>query len=360
MKYATAASILGTILLFSSFFSQQSPVGFTGSGIDHTCANCHGGGNYVLDTLFVDFPNNNRFSESLISSTEDVFLTYCYNSAASETAPVNMGFSMSAIDLGFNPTGNFTAGTNSIVLSDDSYLSHLDPKVFLDAKCVTYEFEYNYPNTYPDSGVIEFYYCVVIGNNGSGSAGDVVNCRTVRKLVADDPLCIDGDNDRYYSNCGTCAFDSDDNDPCIPSSAARACCDLLVTNKESFGKGSLFENILCAQTGDTIRFAASLAGKNIRLNAGQLLIDKSINIVSDVDVHIDGSRHLRAFEIAESANVFMKGIEISGGQDLLGSAILNRGTLILEDVIVNNSLDSAIREIENQGTLVLEGCTELL
>lgn len=134
---------------------------------------------------------------------------------------------------------------------------------------------------------------------------------------------------------------------------------LTVTSSDTFGFGTLRDEIARAQSGDTIVFAPSLdGGQVIHLGVGngwdpvypipvELLIDKNLTIQGPGagKLTIDGDHAGRAFEIAPGAHVTISGLTIQDGVAAAGHTL---------DPAVNDGSGGGIL---NEGTLTLSGCT---
>src|SRR4028118_78629 len=91
---------------------------------------------------------------------------------------------------------------------------------------------------------------------------------------------------------------------------------ITVTNNNDSGPGSLRNAIASAASGDTIKFASSLASKTITLTSGQLFINKNLTIEagSAGQVTISGNNTSRVILTGEYTNVTLKNLIIANGR----------------------------------------------
>jgi hypothetical protein len=106
----------------------------------------------------------------------------------------------------------------------------------------------------------------------------------------------------------------------------------VVSSASDSGAGSLRQAIADAAPGDLIEFDPSISGP-IALTGGGFVIDKDLSfdawrLPDGVTISINGGR---VFEIADSVNVSMERLKISGGTGDYGPGIFNAGTLTLLD-----------------------------
>ncbi|HMJ90455.1 MAG TPA: hypothetical protein VK530_11590, partial [Candidatus Acidoferrum sp.] len=100
---------------------------------------------------------------------------------------------------------------------------------------------------------------------------------------------------------------------------------LTVLNTGDSGAGSLRQAILDANAGDTITFDNTLTGSTIVLTSGQLLIDKSVNIVGlGADkLAVSGGGNSRVF-LTTNGTIAISGLTITGGNSsTVGGGIHN-------------------------------------
>jgi hypothetical protein len=136
---------------------------------------------------------------------------------------------------------------------------------------------------------------------------------------------------------------------------------LTVVNTLDSGAGSLRAQITAAHNGDSIVFAASLAGQTITLTSGELLIKQNIAIAgpSDRNVTISGGGHSRVLDVSKTVrNALLSGLTISNGSapgNVGGGGILNNGTLTLSNSTLsgNATANGDGGGIQNDGTLTI-------
>jgi hypothetical protein len=142
---------------------------------------------------------------------------------------------------------------------------------------------------------------------------------------------------------------------------------LTVTNNLDTGiagDGSLRGEITAANSGDTIRFAPSLAGQTITLTKGELAITKSLDIegLGANQLTVSGNNQSLVFDItASNASVTIAGLTISGGSNsnYFGGGISNVGTLTVNYCTLTGNV-APIADggaIDNLGTLTVNSCT---
>lgn len=143
--------------------------------------------------------------------------------------------------------------------------------------------------------------------------------------------------------------------------------DIIVTNTNDSGPGSLRQAIADAASGDTIAFDDSLTGETITLTSGSLSIsgkDIAINGPGAENLTISGNSATRVFTIRGNAGATISGLTIADGYTVLikGGGIYNLGALTLEDSVVSgNETDTSFGTfylsggagIYNAGTLIV-------
>ncbi len=116
---------------------------------------------------------------------------------------------------------------------------------------------------------------------------------------------------------------------------------ITVTNTNDNGPGSLRQALADANDGDTIDF--SVTG-TIRLNSGELLVNKSITISGPGadNLSVDGNANSRVFHISSGITVIISGLTITNGNaccifpDDVGGGVYNdHATLTLSTCIVS-------------------------
>lgn len=140
---------------------------------------------------------------------------------------------------------------------------------------------------------------------------------------------------------------------CIPLGG-----DILVSNNNDSGNGSLRNAIACASDGDTLYFASGMAGQTIQITSTRIPVTKDLVIYANVSPKPKISSVIQGlFDINASANVQFRNLDIvSGLQGSPGAAFTNNGYLVLYDVNVlrHSSLPSGHPLIRNQPNSHLE------
>ena len=119
--------------------------------------------------------------------------------------------------------------------------------------------------------------------------------------------------------------------------------EVIVTNTDDDGPGSLRQIIADAADGSVIHFDAAIAGQTIVLTTGQINIDKTLTIEGPVPsgMTISGGFNSRAFLIFPEGNAVFRDLSIVNGNDQTeggggGVAFVN-GTLLLDHVLLANN-----------------------
>lgn len=123
---------------------------------------------------------------------------------------------------------------------------------------------------------------------------------------------------------------------------------------------SLREAISAAGNGDQITFDQSLSGSTIKLDMGELLINKDLDIVGlgANNLAVSGNQASSVFDIAGGTTVGISGLTIENGKAAYGGGILNDGTLTLSDSIVSGNFVTYIGGgIYNSGSATISGTT---
>jgi uncharacterized protein YkwD len=91
---------------------------------------------------------------------------------------------------------------------------------------------------------------------------------------------------------------------------------ILVTTTADSGTGSLRAAIANAKAGDTIQFAANLAGQTIKLTSGQLLLNKNLTVdgANAPNLTISGNNASRIFEVGYTRSATIKNLTIADGK----------------------------------------------
>ncbi len=114
-------------------------------------------------------------------------------------------------------------------------------------------------------------------------------------------------------------------------------CTLLVTLTSGTATGSLPSAINCANSGDTIRIAASLANMTINIGSSPITINKNlvfIGLGSNSNITSSGTG---VFTIAAGKTAEFQNLIITAGTSLTSGAILNNGNLKLMNVNVHRN-----------------------
>jgi beta-glucanase (GH16 family) len=135
--------------------------------------------------------------------------------------------------------------------------------------------------------------------------------------------------------------------------------DLVVTNLDNGGPGSLRDAVALIADGGTITFAPSLAGDTLALTSGQLTIDSSVTVDASAaaPVTISAGGTSRVLEVSAGAVVAMNDLVIRDGVAALqGGGILNYGDLSLERVTVTGNVEnSTATDFQNGGGGIYNG-----
>ncbi|MEQ8976036.1 MAG: putative Ig domain-containing protein, partial [Coleofasciculus sp. C1-SOL-03] len=124
---------------------------------------------------------------------------------------------------------------------------------------------------------------------------------------------------------------------------------LIVTNTQDNGAGSLREALTLAQSGDTIKFSSSIAGDTITLTTGQLEISPGKDITIDgadaPGLTISGNKESRIFYVNSNqdfnASLTLKNLNLIDGYTAeRGGAIeiTHQGTLTVDNVQFKNNV----------------------
>ncbi|MEZ4909936.1 MAG: hypothetical protein R2774_03640 [Saprospiraceae bacterium] len=140
-------------------------------------------------------------------------------------------------------------------------------------------------------------------------------------------------------------------------------CSIIVTNTNDNGPGSLRKAIDCAESGDTILFAANVIGQTIQLTSGPIKINKDIYILqqSTTSVSIDGSAPV--LQINSGATEIAHITLLAGCvPNLFGTGLLNYGTVYLKNITIieDSNANCGEASVYNQGIMLIEGTTSIL
>lgn len=117
-------------------------------------------------------------------------------------------------------------------------------------------------------------------------------------------------------------------------------CNLVVTNINDAGPGSLKEVIACAPDGATIIISDVLADYSIFIQDASITIDKNLTIESNVDfpTFLNATNVQRVFEVEPNANLTITNVHLVGGQANTGNVMVNEGMVTLQGVEVFNCI----------------------
>ncbi len=120
--------------------------------------------------------------------------------------------------------------------------------------------------------------------------------------------------------------------------------ELVVTNLDDSGPGSLRDALARIADDGTITFDPGLAGGTMTLSSGQLAIDSSVTVDASAaaPVTISAAALSRVVQVAAGAEVAMNDLVIQDGVAApQGGGILNFGDLSLDRVVVTNNLENS-------------------
>jgi uncharacterized repeat protein (TIGR01451 family) len=114
------------------------------------------------------------------------------------------------------------------------------------------------------------------------------------------------------------------------------------------GDGSLRGEIAAAQSGDTIQFSSTLAGKSVNLTAGELLINKTLSLVGLTaagapDITINAGDGSRVFDIeggSAGVNVTLQNLTVENGAANKGAGLFindKAGTVTLNGLRIQSN-----------------------
>ncbi len=144
--------------------------------------------------------------------------------------------------------------------------------------------------------------------------------------------------DLPYPAAGTYQFDLVRRTPFPPPT------ELVVTNLDDSGPGSLREALSLIADGGTITFDPGLAGATLVLTSGQLEIDSSVTVdaAAAAPVTISAGGASRVVQIEAGAVVAMNDLIIRDGAAApQGGGILNYGNLSLDQVVVTDNVENS-------------------
>jgi len=123
----------------------------------------------------------------------------------------------------------------------------------------------------------------------------------------------------------------------LAAGTAASAATVQVTTIADSGAGSLRSAIVTAGSGDTITFAAALAGATITLTSGEIAITKSLAIqgLGANQLTISGNNSSRIFDVSDGAvTLAISGLTLENGNATAGrgGAIASLGNLVVDDV----------------------------
>jgi hypothetical protein len=129
---------------------------------------------------------------------------------------------------------------------------------------------------------------------------------------------------------------------------------LLIKHDGNTGPGSLRHAAWCADTGDTLQFAAALIQDTIHLTSGPVEFGSDVSIFQQADMHVFIKGHTsNVFNIQAGHEIHLKNIRIICG-DIPDSGIINYGDLYLKDVEFHGNTITD-RFLINYGSLQILG-----
>jgi len=117
-------------------------------------------------------------------------------------------------------------------------------------------------------------------------------------------------------------------------------CNLVVSNINDSGPGSLRDAIECAEDGSTIIINDDLSGDQIVILDTPIQINKNLNLQSNPDfpTYVDASNVTRIFEVDSGLTFNITNVHLIGGQADTGNVMINNGTVNLVGLEVFNSV----------------------
>lgn len=160
---------------------------------------------------------------------------------------------------------------------------------------------------------------------------------------ADPGICLEGSAvyvDQTFTACGPEPCNTSDclnypGDQIVADFYSCSECLIVYTTNDD-GVGSLREAIVCAESGDTIRFAPNLRSDSILLASGQIDINKELYVIAkeDLKIVVQGELVNRVFDILNGQDVLLEGLSIISGVAQQGSGIRNNGNLTIKNLTI--------------------------
>jgi len=176
-------------------------------------------------------------------------------------------------------------------------------------------------------------------------------------LVLDGAACIVSGQSCDDSNPQTMQDTYDVNCQCIGVAQVNVC-NLMVTNTQNEGAGSLRKAIYCAEEGATIKVANHLTNKTIFLNNDDLLINKNLNLLGPDGgtVTINGSALPGIIQVQNNVTLKIERINFVGGTAQQASVINNEGIIYINNSKIFNAVanpNPVLPRLSGNGTYYL-------
>lgn len=135
-------------------------------------------------------------------------------------------------------------------------------------------------------------------------------------------------------------------------------CNLVVSNTNNEGAGSLREAIACADDGATIRVANHLTHSTIFLSQNDILIDKNLNLQGPDGgtITLNGSALPGILTVQNGATVHIQRINFVGGTAQQANVINNEGIIYIDDSKIfngNANPNPSLPRLSGNGTYYL-------
>jgi YD repeat-containing protein len=137
-------------------------------------------------------------------------------------------------------------------------------------------------------------------------------------------------------------------------------CTFVLTTAD-FIQGSLRSAIDCAESGDTIVFANTLAGDTLLVNSEEIVIDKMLFIITSENISLKSNITGRMLNIVPEGDLYVEGLELFVLSSSNFASILNEGILTLNNVTIHEKmLPPLIGTLDNKGDLRILGVSSFL